>query len=316
MKLSIYNLALGLVGLIALMTSCSSDQQQFSEQIEGEQSQQGNSDEYYDDNESANYNQYEQGNDGQYEQGNEGDDDIQGNEYGNSVDENYDNQTFNNDNYSGNNNNNQFFSQDQNYNNYNDQSDSQPTGNSLENSQYGGSNVATSLDPSSTAEMNGPHGNLEEFRRHFSSFLAGHPEGVFYVIAGRGSVHLGPNRKYEIVGYLDQGAPVHAVKIEDGWAKIGRAQYVSLEDLRNAGLRTRGIEVYYKSLEDLFPPEYGPVPDMGGNENANNEANVNLDEGQSSNSANYNQNYNNSNFNQNNNEGDNNSNFNQNYNDG
>ena len=93
--------------------------------------------------------------------------------------------------------------------------------------------------------------NRMKFRVHFASVMAGHGEGVFYVVEPQTRVYLGPNDRFEIVGILSKGDSVHGIKLQDQWLKIGRTQYVRLKDVRNAGLRTKGIGAYKMSRKDL-----------------------------------------------------------------
>lgn len=93
--------------------------------------------------------------------------------------------------------------------------------------------------------------NHMKFRLHFGRMMAGHAEGVFYVRAVRSRVRLGPGEAFETVGILERGDFVHGITLKDQWLKIGRAQYVPLSDLRNAGLRTPGAEQYRSSAAEL-----------------------------------------------------------------
>ena len=103
-----------------------------------------------------------------------------------------------------------------------------------------------------SVDVSDPKANFDQFVRHFSSFMAGHGEGVFYVKSDHASLHLGPNDKFEVVGYVTRGEYIHAVQIKDGWVKIGRAKYLKISEVANLGLKTRGLSQYKRDINELW----------------------------------------------------------------
>ena len=93
--------------------------------------------------------------------------------------------------------------------------------------------------------------NEMKFRLHFAGAMAGYGEGVFYVIRPQAQIFLGPDSRFEVVGNLVKGDYIHGLEVHGPWLKIGRSQYVNLRDVRNARLRTRGLEPYQIPPEDL-----------------------------------------------------------------
>ena len=80
--------------------------------------------------------------------------------------------------------------------------------------------------------------NLVYFNNHFSSFLGGHPEGVYRVISDDAKIYLGPDGRHDIFGTIKRKSYVHVIRQVGSWMQIGRNRYIRSMHVKSLGLKT------------------------------------------------------------------------------
>lgn len=85
--------------------------------------------------------------------------------------------------------------------------------------------------------------NLKKYKAHLSNRFWGRGEAAFKVKKSEALVYIGPGSTFEIIDSLKKDTPVYVIRIYNHWAKIGKNQYVHLNDLKNKGILTKGLSI-------------------------------------------------------------------------